>query len=96
MVTPRFMAEDGYTGVNFTDMSTSGGSPIVAWQWVLTDTTSGQTPVTLTEQHPFYRFQSLAATWDVELTVTDANGYTSTLSRAGWIIIGGISHPGGF
>jgi hypothetical protein len=95
--TPRSMYDDGYTYVTFTDLSTPGGAPIVAWQWVLTPTDAGLSSwgATLTTQNPVHRLFSGAATYDVTLTVTDSAGQTATLTRAAFLVVEPAPFSGG-
>ncbi|MHB8605498.1 MAG: PKD domain-containing protein [Thermoplasmatota archaeon] len=60
--------------LQFTDASVSGGRAINAWSWSATDGWSS------TSQDPTHKFTS-AGSFDVSLTVTDAEGYTATATH---------------
>ena len=68
--------------VHFTDLST--GAP-TAWAWVFT----GGTPATSALQTPPAITYSTSGTFDVTLTVTNANG-NNTMFKPGYIYVGGV------
>ena len=72
---------DAATGevVNFVDLS--AGEP-VSWRW----TFEGGTPSTSTEVSPAV-YWTLDGTYDVTLTVTDADGTTSTITREDFVTV---------
>lgn len=65
--------------LHLTDLST--GNP-VSWEWSL----PGAETETSTEQNPTAVYPA-AGTYDVTLTVTDAEGHTSTLTREGFVTV---------
>lgn len=65
--------------IHLTDLST--GSP-VAWKWSL----PGAETETSTEQNPTAVYPA-AGTYDVTLTVTDADGNTSTMTRESFVTV---------
>jgi gliding motility-associated-like protein len=64
--------------VNFTDFSTGGSAPVVAWEWDFGD--GG----TSTAQNPFYIYTT-AGNYTVTLKVTNAGGCTKVVSRSNYI-----------
>lgn len=73
----------GYLAVTFTDLST--GNP-VQWEWNFGDgnTSTFQNPST---------FYSIPGTYTVTLTVTDGNGFKSTISMPSYITIFKLPSP---
>ena len=65
--------------ISFTDMSFGD---IVAWDW----TFEGGTPSTSSQQNPSNIQYNDAGTFDVSLTITDANGNSETLTRRDYIL----------
>lgn len=61
--------------VTFTDTSTAGSSAIVSWAWTFGDT------ATSTLQNPIHTYPD-TGTYSVQLTVTDSNGLTSSVTHA--------------
>jgi PKD repeat protein len=75
-------AEQGSsTTYAFTDTSTSGvgGAPLVGWSWTFGDPNSSDD--TSDGENPLHTYTT-SGTYTVTLTVTDANGRTSTVSNA--------------
>ena len=66
--------------INFTDNSYGG---VVAWQW----TFEGATPSSSTQQNPTGITYNESGAYDVTLTITDAEGYTETLTKSDYIIV---------
>lgn len=69
--------------ITFTDLSTPGSALINGWAWDFGD--GGTSNV----KNPTYTYTA-DGTYDVQLTVTDANGCTATLTRTAYIR---LSHP---
>ncbi|MFO7880243.1 MAG: PKD domain-containing protein [Bacteroidales bacterium] len=59
--------------VNFSDESLSPSGPITAWDW----TFNGATPANSTDENPAGIIYNTAGTYDVGLSVTNANGTSS-------------------
>ena len=74
---------DAKTGemVNFVDLS---GGDIVGWQW----TFDGGTPATSSEPAPAV-YYTRDGSYDVSLTVTDAEGLTSTVTKSAFVRVTG-------
>lgn len=65
------------SSVTYTDQSTDNGGPaITAWSW----TFEGGTPATSTLQNPVIQYNTVG-TYDVELTVTNADGSNGELKE---------------
>jgi PKD repeat protein len=73
--TANFTETCSYLDCAFTDTSTAGSSAINAWAWNFGDGTHGSTAQV---SHHF----AAPGTYTVALTVTDANGLTSSTTRA--------------
>jgi PKD repeat protein len=66
--------------ISFTDTTKRGrgGAKIVAWRWDFGDTTAaGNTSTARNPKHTY----AVPGTYTVKLTVTDANGLTSTVEH---------------
>ena len=70
-----FTFETDLLTVSFTDESIDNNGDIVSWNWDFGDST------TSTEQNPVYTYAA-AGTYDVALTVTDAEGQSSTVVQS--------------
>lgn len=68
----------GATTRSFTDRSSKGSAPIVAWAWDFGDPTSMDN--TSSERNPSHTFVT-PGVHNVQLTVTDRNGLTGTVSH---------------
>lgn len=69
-----FTAQAQFLDVQFTDASIPGDAPLASWAWDFGD------GATSNDQHPFHAYAD-AGTLDVQLTVTDATGRTSTATQ---------------
>ncbi len=68
--------------VNFSDLSTSSNGAIVSWHWIF----SGANPSTSTLQNPYVCF-STPGSYDVSLSVVNANGDKDTLALSGYVTV---------
>ncbi|CAK0771217.1 hypothetical protein CCP3SC15_420013 [Gammaproteobacteria bacterium] len=84
---PRSIVSEG--SVRFFPVVTDNTREIVSWDWDFGDGTSHGTDST-----PIHAYPSVAAltTYDVALTVTDANGATATLTRTEFITSDTVAH----
>lgn len=75
--------------INFTDLSTSSAvAGITSWAWTFT----GSTTATSASQNPTNICYSAAGTYQVVLTVTDANG-SDTETKVGYITVSSCTTP---
>jgi PKD repeat protein len=89
---PLVCYEDQFITFNLQDISsTPSGSPIVSWQWVF-DGGVGLV-YNMSGQYPAFRPQSVAAVYDVTLTITDAAGQTHSITKANYLEVVGIYDP---
>lgn len=86
ILTPDFVANstlsDVMTIIDFTDLSSSFGENIVAWDWYF----EGGTPSTSTAQNPSIMYEN-EGVFDCSLTVTNAVGETQTVTFEDYITI---------
>ncbi|MBD5235387.1 MAG: PKD domain-containing protein [Barnesiella sp.] len=76
---------DVMTGETIDFVDTSKGD-IAAWEWSF----PGATPAVSTEKNPTV-YYTADGTYDVSLTVTDANGNSSTSTRTGFVTVTGFA-----
>lgn len=69
--------------VEFTDESSPGETPIIAWEWDFGDGTTGPEN---TQEHPVHTYGTAGA-YTVLLTVTDEGGYSDDTQRANYITV---------
>lgn len=74
--------------ISFTDMSSSSAGGITSWVWTFT----GATPASSSSQNPANICYNTAGTYQVVLTVTDANG-SDTETKTGYITVTSCTAP---
>ena len=74
--------------VNFTDLSQSGSTNIIGWQWDFGDNTSSE------EQNPTHIYEDTGI-YTVSLTVTDECDSTDTMINQNYILVNGTHIPTG-